>query len=151
MLSHVIKSRPTVAAVYRLLPAPLDQLIASSALHPESTRNAVKLLLATKQAYASAWTVNLSPIIAIGSRPNVPRPTAAQTRHALIAREKPEQTRNRTEYQRAYREAHAQQRADYNRTNSERLKVKRRERVALKKALGLLVPQNIIKTTWITL
>ena len=149
MLSHVIKSRPTVAAVFRLLPAPLDQLIASSAMHPESTRNAVKLLLATKQAYVSVWTVDLSPIIAIGSRPNVPRPTAAQTRYALIAREKPEQTRNRTEYQRAYREAHRQERADYNRTNSEHLKVKRRERVALKKAL--LVPQNIIKTTWITL
>ena len=150
MLSHVIKSRPTVAAVYRLLPAPLDQLIASSAMHPESTRNAVKLLLATKQAYASAWTVDLSPIIAAGCRPNVPRPTAAQTRYALIAREKPEQTRNRTEYQRAYRESHVQERADYNRTNSEHLKVKRRERVALKKALLVSQP-NIIKTTWITL
>ena len=150
MLSHVIRSRPTVAAVFRLLPAPLDQLIASSKLHPESTRNAVKLLLATKQAYASAWTVDLSPIIAIGSRPNVPRPSSAAVRYALIAREKPEQTRNRTEYQRAYRESHVQERADYNRTNSEHLKVKRRERVALKKALLVSQP-NIIKTTWITL
>ena len=148
-LSHVIRSRPTVAAVFRLLPAPLDQLIAGSKLHPESTRNAVKLLLVTKQCYVSGWTIDLSPIIAAGSRPNARRPTSAQTRYALIAREKPEQTRNRTEYQRAYREANAEKRSQYNRTNSEHLKAKRRERVALKRALA---PQpNVIRTHWITL
>lgn len=153
MISYVISSRPSVAVVFRLLPATMGTLFDKSGLSKEHVRNAVKLLLATKQAYVSAWSGDLQPYFSAGNRPNAPRPTPEMTTLIRLDKRRAEYADKRAEYQKAYREANKDKRTAYGRANKDYLNKKRNERYAIKKAIkqGQLVAQDEpIKTNWRT-
>ena len=153
MISYVISSRPSVAAVFRLLPATMGTLFDRSGISKEHVRNAVKLLLATKQAYVSAWSDDLQPYFSIGCKPNAPRPTPEMTTLIRLDKRRAEYADKRAEYQRAYSEANKEKRAAYNRVNKDYLNKKRNERYTIKKAIkqGQMVAQHeTIKTVWRT-
>lgn len=151
MISYVISSRPSVAAVFRLLPATMGTLFDKSGLSKEHVRNAVKLLLATKQAHVSAWSEDLQPYFSVGCKPNAPRPTPEETTLIRLDKRRDEYADKRAEYQRAYREANHEKRRAYNHANKDYLNKKRNERNAIKRAIakGQLIAQDeVIKTTW---
>lgn len=151
-MSHILRSKPTVAAVYRLLPAALDELIAKSSNCDQHVRNSVKLLLAAKLAYCGGWTEDLYPIIKVGAGTNVPRPSPLAVRYESLQRRRAGAARYRTEYQRAYREAHKEKRAAYEKANREKSNARRRENTRIRRALaaGALVTTqtDAIKTVW---
>ena len=150
-MSYVITSRPSVSAVFRLLPAYMPELFDKSGISKEHVRNAVKLLLATKQAHVSAWSSDLQPMISAGNRPNEPRPTPQLTALIRLDKRRDEYADKRAEYQRQYREANKEKRAAYNRINKDYLNAKRNERNALKRALArnqLVAQDEVIKTVW---
>lgn len=150
-MSHIIRSRPAVAAVFRMLPAPLDQLIQQANVTSEHVRNAVKLLMATKKAYCQGWTADLQPIIAAGHKTNVPRPTPEMTEFIRLDKRRAEYPNKRAEYQAAYREANREKRNAYMAANKDHMNKKRNERMALKRALaaGVLVAKDEApKTQW---
>jgi multidrug efflux pump subunit AcrA (membrane-fusion protein) len=152
-MSYVITSRPSVSAVFRLLPAYMPDLFDKSGISKEHVRNAVKLLLATKQAYVSAWSSDLQPLIAAGNQPNAPRPTPQLMALIRLGKRRDEYADKRAEYQRQYREANKEKRTAYNRANKDYLNAKRNERYALKRAIArsqLVAQDEVIKTVWRT-
>jgi short-subunit dehydrogenase len=146
---YLINSRPSVAAVYRMLPATLADILAGSGLSDEHTRTCVRVLLAAKLAYVSGWTTGLQPQIAKGCNVNVPRPSPESVRYAYGERSQAKHARY--EYQRQYRLANKEKRAAYSAANREKLNAARNERMRLKRAIarGHLVATDAAPvTTW---
>lgn len=150
-MSHVIRSRPVVASVFRMLPASLDHLIEHANVTSEHVRNAVKLLMAAKKAYCQGWTAEFRPIIAVGHKPNVPRPTPEMTEFIRLDKRRAEYPNKRAEYQKAYREANRDKRNAYMAANKDHMNKKRNIRMALKRALvsgALVAKDEAPKTQW---
>lgn len=148
-MSYILRSRPTVAAIYRMLPADLKTLLVDSGICDTDVRESITLLLAAKEAYCSSWN-GLNPTFTAGNLPNVPRPTPAAVLFAAEERRRIN-GRDRREYQAAYRARTKERRAAYTAANRERVNQTKRERAAIRRAIDegtLVVADENIKTVW---
>jgi hypothetical protein len=148
-MSHILRGRPGVAAIHRMLPATQSTLIHDSGQSESVVRETIKLLLASKLAYVSAWK-HLDPIVAPGYGVNVPRPSKDEViaAYASTARK-----RDRRAYQQEYRMKTAAARAQYSREHREKINANANTRRALVRQLAagkLTVQDPPIQTVWRT-
>jgi hypothetical protein len=130
------------------MPATTAQASIASGLRMDATRDALKLLVASKLIYCMHYTPLHEPVFAVGDKANAVRPTPELTRVMY----------NQQPARRAYRQAYGER---YREANKEKIKARtkaaRKEtyaaRDARKRALKILatVPAESPKTTWIKL
>lgn len=150
-MSYNITSRNTVTMLVRMLPADMKTLLLDSGITGSTVRDAMVLLVATKEVYVSGWR-GVNPVFSVGNQPNVPRPTPAQILYLAEERRKAAGI-NRRDWYKAYREKNKDKMAAYTKANRERINAAKRARMAIRRSLDagtLVVADESIKTVWRT-